>query len=102
MLDPLGGRVLKILPLIINHHERHDGNGYNSLLGDDIPVGAKIIAVADVFDALTTDRPYRKALTPLEGRNEIVNGAGTHFDPDIVKHFDQVFSTLDAEEPMIH
>ena len=102
MLDPLGGRVLKILPLIINHHERHDGNGYNSLLGDSIPIGAKIIAVADVYDALTTDRPYRKALTPLEGRNEIVNGAGTQFDPDTVKHFEQVFSTLDVEEPLIH
>ncbi len=102
MLDPLGGRVLKILPLIINHHERHDGNGYNSLLGDSIPIGAKIIAVADVYDALTTDRPYRKALTPLEGRDEIVKGSGTHFDPETVIHFEHVFSTLDAEEPLLH
>ncbi|MDR4497466.1 MAG: hypothetical protein MRK02_06020 [Candidatus Scalindua sp.] len=43
-------------------------------MGESIPVGAKIIAIADVYDALTTDRPYRKALSPLEGKNEIVRG----------------------------
>ena len=102
ILDPLGGRVLSILPLIINHHERHDGNGYNSLMGDSIPIGAKIIAVADVYDALTTDRPYRKALTPLEGRDEIVKGSGTHFDPETVSYFEQIFPTLsDIDEPLI-
>lgn len=103
ILDPLGGRVLSILPLIINHHERHDGNGYNSLMGDSIPIGAKIIAVADVYDALTTDRPYRKALTPLEGRDEIIKGSGTHFDPETVMYFEQVFPTLDdIDEPLIN
>ena len=102
ILDPLGGRVLSILPLIINHHERHDGNGYNSLMGDSIPIGAKIIAVADVYDALTTDRPYRKALTPLEGRDEIVKGSGTHFDPETVMYFEHIFPTLsDIDEPLI-
>ena len=102
ILDPLGGRVLSILPLIINHHERHDGNGYNSLMGDSIPIGAKIIAVADVYDALTTDRPYRKALTPLEGRDEIIKGSGTHFDPETVMYFEQIFQSLaDIDEPLI-
>jgi HD-GYP domain-containing protein (c-di-GMP phosphodiesterase class II) len=101
ILEPIGSRVLKILPLILNHHERYDGKGYNSLIGSDIPIGAKIIAVADVFDALTTDRPYRKALSPLEGREEIVRGVGTHFDPEIVSYFEQVFPNLDTEEPLI-
>ncbi|RMF92351.1 MAG: HD-GYP domain-containing protein [Candidatus Schekmanbacteria bacterium] len=91
LLSPIGGRILDILPLIINHHEKYDGSGYNSLMGDSIPLGARIIAVADVYDALTTDRPYRKALSPIEGRNEIIKGAGSHFDPNVVKYFEKVF-----------
>jgi HD-GYP domain-containing protein (c-di-GMP phosphodiesterase class II) len=101
LLEPIESRVLRLLPLILNHHERYDGKGYNTLIGDDIPIGAKIIAVADVYDALTTDRPYRKALSPLEGREEIVRGAGTHFDPEVVKYFEQVFPKLDTEEPLL-
>ncbi|HUU50112.1 MAG TPA: HD domain-containing phosphohydrolase [Nitrospinota bacterium] len=101
ILEPIGGRVLRILPLIINHHERQDGNGYNGLLGDSVPMGAKIIAVADVYDALTADRPYRKALSPLEVKEEIVKGSGTHFDPEVVKYFENVFPTLEIEEPAL-
>ncbi|MFQ5586867.1 MAG: HD-GYP domain-containing protein [Thermodesulfobacteriota bacterium] len=101
ILEPVGGKVLKILPLILGHHERYDGKGYHALMEDSIPIGAKIIAVADVYDALTTDRPYRKALTPLEGKEEILKGAGTHFDPEIVKYFEQVFPRLETEEPML-
>jgi HD-GYP domain-containing protein (c-di-GMP phosphodiesterase class II) len=102
LLEPVGGKVLKILPLILGHHERYDGKGYDALMGSSIPIGAKIIAIADVYDALTTDRPYRKALSPLDGKNEIIKGAGTHFDPEIVKYFEQVFPKLDTEEPMLH
>jgi putative nucleotidyltransferase with HDIG domain len=101
ILEPMGGKVLKILPLILGHHERYDGKGYHALMGDSIPIGAKIIAVADVYDALTTDRPYRKALSPLEGKEEILKGSGTHFDPEIVGYFDQVFSRLEVDEPML-
>lgn len=102
LLKPVGGKVLKILPLILGHHERYDGKGYDALMESSIPIGAKIIAIADVYDALTTDRPYRKALSPLDGKNEITKGAGTHFDPEIVKYFEQVFPKLDSEEPMLH
>lgn len=102
LLEPVQGRVLKILPLIVNHHEKYDGNGYNTLVGDSIPIGAKIIAIADVYDALTTDRPYRKALSPLEGKKEIVRGAGTDFDPEVVKHFEHIFPKLNVEEPLIN
>ncbi|MBI5374550.1 MAG: HD-GYP domain-containing protein [Candidatus Schekmanbacteria bacterium] len=97
-LEPVGGRILKILPLILGHHERYDGKGYQALIGDSIPIGARIIAVADVYDALTTDRPYRKALSPLDGKNEILKGSGSHFDPEIVKYFDKVFTSIDEFE----
>ncbi|MBI5286492.1 MAG: HD domain-containing protein [Deltaproteobacteria bacterium] len=97
LLEPLGGRILKILPLILNHHERYDGKGYHGLTDKTIPIGAKLIAVADVYDALTTDRPYRKTLSPIEGRNEIKKGSGTHFDPEIVRYFEQVFSQLEVK-----
>jgi len=48
-----------------------------------------------------SDRPYRKALSPLEGKEEILKGSGTHFDPEIVGHFEQVFSRLEVDEPML-
>lgn len=102
LLEPVGGKVLMILPLILGHHERYDGKGHFALVGDSIPIGAKIIAVADVYDALTTDRPYRKALTPIAGRNEIVKGSGTHFDPEVVRCFEKVFPSMDVDGPMIH
>ena len=70
------------------HHERHDGKGYPSQLkGKDIPLIASIIAVADSYDAMTTDRPYRKALTMEEAIEEIKRNRGTQFSPKIVDAF---------------
>ncbi len=63
VLEPLGETVGDILPIILHHHEKYDGSGYYKAAQEDIPLGARIIAVADVYDALTTDRPYRKAFT---------------------------------------
>jgi len=97
LLKPLGGRVMELLPLILGHHEKYDGNGYHSLVGENIPLGARIIAVADVYDALTSDRPYRKALPPIYAKNEIVSSSGTHFDPQVVKVFETIFPTFDRE-----
>jgi HD-GYP domain-containing protein (c-di-GMP phosphodiesterase class II) len=72
------------LPLILHHHERWDGGGYpDGLVGEAIPIGARIIAVADAWVALTTDRPYRAALTPAEALAEIAQGAGKQFDPAV-------------------
>jgi putative nucleotidyltransferase with HDIG domain len=99
LLKPLGGRVVDLLPLIFGHHEKYDGNGYHSLVGEDIPLGARIISVADVYDALTSDRPYRKALPPFQAKSEIMSNAGSHFDPQVVKVFESVFSTLDDAGP---
>jgi HD-GYP domain-containing protein (c-di-GMP phosphodiesterase class II) len=68
------------------HHERFDGSGYpDGLAGDDIPLAARIFAVADAFDAITTDRPYRPAATLTEARHAIAEGAGTQFDPRVVE-----------------
>lgn len=99
-LAPTGGRMLQLLPLIVYHHEKYDGSGYDGLSADDIPLGAKIIAVADVYEALTADRPYRKAMAPFEARKEIVDNAGTQFDPAVVKAFEKIFPSLLREGPM--
>ncbi len=78
VLDPL-------VPLVLHHHEWWDGRGYpHSLRGDDIPVGAQIIAVADAFDTMTHDRPYRKRSTVAEASAELVRCAGTQFAPAVV------------------
>ncbi|MBF0136195.1 MAG: PAS domain S-box protein [Magnetococcales bacterium] len=74
--------------MALTHHERWDGTGYPSgLKGEEIPLVGRICAVADVFDALTTARPYKKAWSPEEATAEIQRSAGTHFDPEIVKLF---------------
>ena len=100
VLAPVGGRVLEILPYVLLHHEKYDGSGYHSIAGEGIPLGARIIAVADYYDALLSDRPYRQGLSPLNVRKDILANAGTHFDPAVVKAFEAVFSTLD-DMPLI-
>ncbi len=73
---------------IRHHHERWDGAGYpDGLAGEQIPLGARLIAVADAFDAMTTDRPHRKALGHDMAVTELRNCAGTQFDPDVVQAF---------------
>jgi response regulator RpfG family c-di-GMP phosphodiesterase len=74
--------------IVAAHHERFDGKGYpRGLRGDEIPLGARIFAAADTFDAMTSDRPYRKALSAEEAREEIVRHSGTQFDPQVVQAF---------------
>jgi len=76
------------LPGVRHHHERWDGKGYpDGLRSDGIPVIARILAVADTFDAMTSDRPYRKGLAEEAAVEEIDRGAGTQFDPEIAKVF---------------
>lgn len=74
--------------IILHHHERLDGSGYPmGLTGDNIPLEARILAIADAYDAMTSDRPYRKAKSPKDALDELVNCSGVHFDPDLVKVF---------------
>jgi HD-GYP domain-containing protein (c-di-GMP phosphodiesterase class II) len=78
----------EILPAILYHHERMDGSGYpEGLAGDDIPLEARIIAVADSFDAMVAERPYKRALTVREATEELQSCAGTHFDRAVVDAF---------------
>jgi putative nucleotidyltransferase with HDIG domain len=78
----------KIIPWIYHHHERWDGEGYpDRLKGEAIPEGARIIAVVDAFNAITTNRPYHKALSEEAALEEIARNAGKQFDPAIVKAF---------------
>lgn len=76
----------EIAPIIRSHHERWDGRGYpEGLSGESIPLGSRIIAVADTFDAITSDRPYRKALTYERAIDELQTCAGTQFDAQVVR-----------------
>src|SRR6185295_2442906 len=68
------------------HHERPDGQGYPyGLTAEDVPLGARILNVSDAFDAMTSDRPYRRALSVDKALEELERGAGTQFDPLVVK-----------------
>ncbi len=79
--------------LIRHHHERFDGAGYPDGIGRyNIELGARILAVADVFDAITTDRPYRKAFSFQEALEEIRKNEGTQFDPEVVEHLSAVIN----------
>lgn len=91
----IGARILNmadgmkdVVPGVLHHHEWFDGSGYpDGLAGENIPLSARIIAIVDVFDALTTERPYRTALPFSAALDELAQGAGKHFDPDLVKIF---------------
>ncbi len=77
---------------ILSHHERWDGRGYpNNLRGHEIPYYARIIAVLDSYDAMTHDRPYRKAMSKKQALEEIKATAGSQFDPDIAFSFISIF-----------
>lgn len=83
----------KIIPGIIEHHERFDGRGYpHHLKGRAISLQGRIIAVADVYDAVTTDRPYQRKLTPEKAYSLIVDSSGINFDPVVVRAFRRSFS----------
>jgi putative two-component system response regulator len=80
-----------LLPIIRHHHERMDGTGYpDGLKGDKIPLTARIVAICDAFDAIISDRPYRKGLAYGDALRTLTAGAGTQWDADLVR----VFQTL--------
>jgi putative nucleotidyltransferase with HDIG domain len=82
-------------PIVRHHHERYDGRGYpGGLKGEEIPFLARVVAIVDFFDALTSDRPYRKAYTVDQTVQLIAEGMGREFDPTVAKEFLQVSSLL--------
>ncbi len=103
MLRPVGGSLRRVLPIILAHHDRFDGTGYHPSQGEEIPLAARIIAVADVYDAVTSDRPYRKAMSPLDARDMILKGSGADFDPRVVEAFLLTFrmGEMDISEALI-
>jgi diguanylate cyclase (GGDEF)-like protein len=98
-----GGRseLLRLAEEIaLTHHERWDGRGYpRGLSGTQIPVSGRIVAIADVFDALTQARPYKPAWTPQEALAELLTQSGQHFDPQLVQTAVAVFNTMEQESP---
>jgi len=99
ILEPIKGPLGRIIPIILAHHDKYDGNGYRPNKGDAIPLGARILAVADVYDALTSDRPYRKAMAPIDAKEIIIKGAGKDFDPRVVKAFLTAFERREMDVP---
>ena len=101
--------------IVLHHQERFDGKGYpGSLSGEAIHTGARIFAVADTYDAMTSDRPYRRALTYEDAREEIIRFSNSQFDPSVVEAFlqlprgmlfdirstvDEVFRLKEADRP---
>ena len=100
-LEPMCGKILDILPLILYHSEKFDGSGNLVMAGDDIPLGARIIAVADAYDSLVSDSPYRKGLTPPEAEQEIIKHAMLHFDPRVIKAFSSILPLLEVGVPFL-
>jgi putative two-component system response regulator len=88
MLAPLAHESPDVLKIVRSHHERLDGRGFpDGLRGEKIPIEARIVAVADSFDAMTTRRPYREAKPPTEAMHELRRVAGTQLDPHAVEAF---------------
>jgi putative nucleotidyltransferase with HDIG domain len=87
-------QLKEVIPGVRSHHEKYDGSGYpDHLKGEDIPLIARIIAVADTFDAMTTDRPYQKAMSPEEALRKMKRNEGTQLDTEIVEKFIQCCKT---------
>jgi putative nucleotidyltransferase with HDIG domain len=93
-------RMEALREMVLHHHEWWDGAGYPAgLCGEEIPLGARIIAVVDAYDAMTTDRPYRKALPQSVAIERLRAGAGTQFDPLIVGHLFDYLAIHEAALP---
>ena len=112
LLQPVGGTLRRVIPIVLAHHDKFDGShqdkvdgsGYAPASpggGENIPLEARIISVADVYDSLTSDRPYGRAMSPMEAKDIIVKGSGTDFDPQIVQAFVGVFRSGEMEIPAV-
>jgi len=87
LVRSMGGILKHVIPMVAFHHERWDGGGYRGLRGAEIPLGARIIAVADTYDAIVIDRAYRKGRTHHQALRILREESGRQFDPEVVKVF---------------
>lgn len=97
ILQPMGldGKIHDVIKNIRHHHERYDGQGYpDGLAGEEIPLLSRIIAIADSFDAMTSDRPYRQGMSLPQALSEIKNGIGTQFDPKLCEVFLKLYEDV--------
>ena len=103
----IGAQILKplpalkdVVPLVLHHHERWDGGGYpHGLKGDEIPLGAQIVALCDVYHALTSDRSYRPAFSEEKSRAIIRDGIGSEWNSELIETFFAVIDRLQASSP---
>jgi HD-GYP domain-containing protein (c-di-GMP phosphodiesterase class II) len=103
MLDRVGGLLGRVGEIVRSCHERWDGNGYpDGLKGEEIPLAARIVFVCDAWNAMTTNRPYRQALSHDEAVRELVSNAGTQFDPTVVAAITQVLEQGEPELSAVH
>ena len=94
MLERVGGLLARVGVVVRASHERYDGGGYpDGLSGDQIPLASRIVSACDAFNAMTTDRSYRKAMSQEVAVAELRNNAGTQFDPKVV---DALVAVVDA------
>ncbi len=88
------GAIRDAIPIVLHHHERFAGHGYpHGLHGIEIPVGARILAIADAYDAMIHDRPYKRAMSHTEAVREVARHAGTQFDPELTDLFLELYAT---------
>ncbi len=101
ILRPVSGSLRKVVDIVLAHHDKYDGSGYRPTTGVAIPIESRVLSVVDVYDALTSDRPYRKAMDPLQAKQIIVSGSGKDFDPEVVKAFERAFAMGEMEIPEV-
>jgi HD-GYP domain-containing protein (c-di-GMP phosphodiesterase class II) len=99
LLEPLRGTE-RIRDMVAHHHEFFDGSGYpQGLAGSQIPLGARIVAIADAYDTITSERTYKKAHTPEEAFQELERCGAAQFDPELVRAF--ILRLRDLPNPLI-
>lgn len=98
-LEPVCGKILDILPSILYNREKFDGSGEFHMAGDDIPLGARIIAVADSYDMLNSDRSSGKDVSPVDTKKQMMERAQTDFDQGVLKAFISILPRLNVEIP---
>jgi 5'-deoxynucleotidase YfbR-like HD superfamily hydrolase len=99
MLEPVGGRIHRIIPIVLAHQDQCEGSESAPRLNMEAPLEARILAVADAYDSLTSDRPYRRGISPFDAKESILTAAGSEFDPQVVDAFMEAFRKNEMELP---